>query len=168
MAIVQKDLVVVWANPVVHGMVAQGVHIADGRLSIGNRETTESLHRFVEDLDASPAGWATFVSPGEHLVIRADLAVPPDLPPAAVLTFQLTSQASSHLVWADLRKALGLTRSEAAIVEQLLEGHGAEDIAAHSPVTLETVRTHIRRIYHKLGVGSREQLFAKLLQFRVG
>jgi DNA-binding CsgD family transcriptional regulator len=63
-------------------------------------------------------------------------------------------------VWADLGRIFGLTPAEAAVVRGLVSGRGAEQLAADQGIGLETVRTHIRRAYHKLGVSSREQLYA--------
>lgn len=63
-------------------------------------------------------------------------------------------------LWADLGRVFGLTPAEAAIVRGLVSGRGAEQLAVDHGVGLETVRTHIRRVYDKLGVSSREQLYA--------
>ncbi|GAD59584.1 hypothetical protein MBEBAB_1834 [Brevundimonas abyssalis TAR-001] len=35
-------------------------------------------------------------------------------------------------------------------------------------LSIETVRTHIRRVYHKLGISSREELFAMIASYRIG
>jgi DNA-binding CsgD family transcriptional regulator len=48
-----------------------------------------------------------------------------------------------------------------------MDGAGADAIARDVGVGIETVRTHIRRIYNKLGIGSREELFARLSPFRL-
>lgn len=63
-------------------------------------------------------------------------------------------------VWADLGRIFGLTAAETAIVRGLVSGRRAEQLAEESGTGLETVRTHIRRVYGKLGVNSREQLYA--------
>ena len=66
---------------------------------------------------------------------------------------------------ADLRRPFGLTVSEARVAEHLLCGRTADETAARLNVSIETVRTHIKRIYCKLGVNSRERFFHRLAPF---
>jgi DNA-binding CsgD family transcriptional regulator len=65
----------------------------------------------------------------------------------------------------DLTGAFGLTNAEQMIVRRLMQGWSATDVADDLGAALLTVRTHIKRAYAKLGVHSKEQLFAKLLPF---
>lgn len=168
LVIVRYDLTTIWANPVAHQLAAFGINLSDGRLSIGNEAITDSLRRFVVGLDRTAGGWAATVPGGEQIVVRGDPTTPDGMDPAVVLTFQLAHESEKHIVWAGLQATFGLTKTETSIVKRLLGGSGAECIAAETSVTLDTIRTHIRRVYLKLGVRSREQLFARLLQFRVG
>lgn len=66
----------------------------------------------------------------------------------------------------DFESIFGLTASENRIVLALLRGSTADMIAGASGVSVTTVRTHVRKIYQKLGVGSREQLLHRLNQYR--
>lgn len=59
----------------------------------------------------------------------------------------------------------GLTKTEQAVVEKLLAGLSAEEIAEQSGSSPLTVRTHIKHAYHKLGVASRGELSAKLTPY---
>jgi DNA-binding CsgD family transcriptional regulator len=67
--------------------------------------------------------------------------------------------------WADLREAFGLTASEREIAQALSSGLTAEAVAQKLQTSVKTVRTHIRHIYSKLGVSSREELFHKLTPY---
>jgi DNA-binding NarL/FixJ family response regulator len=51
-----------------------------------------------------------------------------------------------------------LTPREAAVLELLQSGRSNGEIAAQLHIGVETVRTHARSIYRKLGVGSRREL----------
>jgi DNA-binding NarL/FixJ family response regulator len=51
-----------------------------------------------------------------------------------------------------------LTPREAAVLELLQNGRSNGEIAAQLHVGVETVRTHARNIYRKLGVRSRREL----------
>jgi DNA-binding NarL/FixJ family response regulator len=53
-----------------------------------------------------------------------------------------------------------LTRREAEILPMLQQGHSNAQIALALHVGVETVRTHARNIYRKLGVSSRRELAA--------
>jgi DNA-binding CsgD family transcriptional regulator len=63
--------------------------------------------------------------------------------------------ASSHVD--TLMQRLGLTRAEAAVLWQLTAGLSNATIAGELAVSIETVRTHIRRILGKLGAKTRTQ-----------
>lgn len=66
---------------------------------------------------------------------------------------------------ANLEQALGLTPTEARVAHHLFCGHTAEETAENLCVSLDTIRTHIKRAYAKLGVSSREHFFHKLTPF---
>ena len=73
---------------------------------------------------------------------------PRDGRPLVIVT--LTSKAAPS-AWA----AWGLTRAEEAILRALVEGGSNADIGRALFISPETVRTHLTRIYRKLGVRSR-------------
>ena len=167
--VVDANLHCLWANPAARTMADQGrITLTDGRLTIGDTATTDSLRAFVAGMDRLPETWVTKTNQGDHLVVRGDIVDPLDLPTAVALVIKSTAETRRHSVWADLRHALGLTRSEALIVTRLVDGDSADDIAVHLGVSVDTVRSHIRRAYIKLDVGTREQLFAKVSPFRIG
>lgn len=98
-----------------------------------------------------------------------------------VLTAQRLNAPSDHLIGitlqranedfvfrlADLRDAFGFTRTEGRVAYHLMCGLTAEETSRHLQVSLETVRTHIKRAYAKLGVSSREAFFHRLTPFIV-
>jgi DNA-binding CsgD family transcriptional regulator len=67
----------------------------------------------------------------------------------------------------DLDVAFGLTVAEHRVLLRLLGGVEADALAQLLGVSVETVRSHIRNIYTKLDVGSRERLFFKAQPFRL-
>lgn len=56
-----------------------------------------------------------------------------------------------------------LSEREEEILRLLSEGRAYKDIADHLGISMDTVRTHIRRIYHKLHVHSRTEAVVKYL-----
>jgi DNA-binding NarL/FixJ family response regulator len=67
--------------------------------------------------------------------------------------FQVKEKANDHFQQ--------LTRREQEILEQLSRGYRYKEIADKLYVSVETVRTHIRRIYEKLHVNSRVDALRK-------
>lgn len=67
----------------------------------------------------------------------------------------------------DLCRLYGLTRAEQEITRKMLQGHSVAEIAAELNKAELTVRTHIKRLYVKLNVRTKEQLFAIILKLMV-
>ena len=65
----------------------------------------------------------------------------------------LAAKSTANREWEGAH--LGLSRREAQVLRQLAGGKGVEQIANALSVGRETVRTHIRQIYRKLGVNDR-------------
>lgn len=62
---------------------------------------------------------------------------------------------------ADL-KSFGLTRREEEIVGLILEGKSNKEIGEELFISETTVKKHVSNIFEKVGVGRREELFAKV------
>lgn len=69
--------------------------------------------------------------------------------------------------WPDFGPVFGLTAAETKIVDQLIQGLGAEAIGANLQVSINTVRTHISHVYEKLGITCREELWRRLAPYRL-
>ncbi len=78
------------------------------------------------------------------------------------------NRAGDGSVWTfdHLAEAFDLTRTEHRVLQDLLSGNEAETLSARHGVSIETTRTHIKSIYAKVGVNTREALFARLQGFR--
>jgi DNA-binding CsgD family transcriptional regulator len=64
-----------------------------------------------------------------------------------------------------LAEARELTAAEARVVGMMLGGAETGRIAQALDISVETLRTHVKHVYRKLGVKSRGELFATALQF---
>lgn len=69
---------------------------------------------------------------------------------------------------ASLARDFSLTAREAQVLEQLLLGRSSTVIASELVISDNTVRAHMKRIYGKLGVSSREELFERAMGRSVG
>jgi DNA-binding NarL/FixJ family response regulator len=61
-------------------------------------------------------------------------------------------------------RASNLTPREIQILEALAEGHGNRQIAADLGISEETVKTHLKHLYEKLGASDRAQAVAVALR----
>ena len=68
---------------------------------------------------------------------------------------------------AGLATAFGLTRTEQKVLNSIIQGCSVEEIAGALNNSVLTIRTHVKRLNAKLGVGSREQLFARVAPFLI-
>ena len=64
--------------------------------------------------------------------------------------------------YAMLVSRFGLTAREAEVLALLADGADAAAVASQLVVSLSTANTHIRHIYAKLGIHSRQELMARL------
>ena len=68
------------------------------------------------------------------------------------------SAAAGGLLRSDIQGSELLTPREAEVLEMLQDGARNAEIAHALSIGIETVRTHARHIYRKLGIGSRREL----------
>jgi DNA-binding CsgD family transcriptional regulator len=64
------------------------------------------------------------------------------------------------------RRMASLSRAETAVFRLYVDGYDAKEAAALLCLSINTVKTHNRRIYHKLGVDSRRELMAHIRTLR--
>ncbi len=58
-----------------------------------------------------------------------------------------------------------LTRAEIRVIEMMMSGTETAAIAEALRISLETLRTHVKHAYRKLGVTTRGELFAAIANF---
>jgi DNA-binding NarL/FixJ family response regulator len=64
----------------------------------------------------------------------------------------------------DPQKEEKLSQREEEILQQLSKGYSTKEIADHSSISVNTVRTHLQHIYEKLHVRSRTEAILKFLK----
>lgn len=80
----------------------------------------------------------------------------------ALLGCAVTAAGSEAKDLSALLAKYGLTMTEKKVVGMMAQGATASEIARTNGSSLLTVRTHIKRIYAKMGVHSREKMFARI------
>jgi DNA-binding NarL/FixJ family response regulator len=75
-------------------------------------------------------------------------------------------QTSMHVFsveeWSDLKRELSLSRRQADVVEQLLMGRTDKQIAYNLQMSISSVRTHLSKVFVRLGVADRCELIVYL------
>ena len=169
----ERARVVVDANLTAHWMSSRAKSLMDdngsvmhrnGRILPRDRRVEGQLRTFVERAtNVVSAQCLSDSDSGEQIVVTAT-RLPRPWEHLVGVTLQRASYDVSVRL-ADLEQAFGLTRTEARVARHLFCGHTAEETADDLKVSLDTVRTHIKRAYAKLGVSSREHFFHKLTPF---
>ena len=80
----------------------------------------------------------------------------------AVISPRVARLLTHHFHPAPAVPRVDLTMREQQVLRGLAAGHSYQGIADQLCLSLDTVRTHVRQVYRKLGVHSRSGLLAKL------
>ena len=166
--IVDEKLVILWANVAARGALASRRDL-EVRASV--LSTANPLHQsdLAGTILSSGAVWSTGCIPrsdGDGFLIVRSQRISWDPEAAYGVCFSGTGSdfKDEH---AEFRGAFNLTNAEHRVVMAMLDGLEPREIAEEQGVSIETTRSHVRAIYAKLGVSSRQALFRKLRAFRV-
>jgi DNA-binding CsgD family transcriptional regulator len=171
--VVDEKCKVFYANPAAEELFARGdaVKVAGGRLVCPRPEADEMLRHAVDLACQSPRRASAFSpEPGGSAVTRLQVRAVPlaqHLPLAyhghgkLVLLFLASGSAPPRVE--ELQQLYGLTRAEAELVTLIAQGASPEMCAVRRRVSLATVRTQLRTVYEKTGVGSQGQLLSMVL-----
>ncbi len=118
-----------------------------------------------EGLRAGAVGYLTKQVLAEELlaqlrrVLSGDIVVDPSLAGRVALS---AARLNRGEFWAGA--SLGLSQRESEVLELMVHGQANRAIAARLMLGEETIKTHVRSIYRKLGVGDRAQAVALALR----
>jgi len=166
-AFVDEDMRILWANKAAAAMFARrrDVENREGRLTTVNRARQDQFSSFVLACGPSIESWCMNRDDGDgHLLFRAQRVEFRGQQVFAMSFFGSGTDFKAR--YANLDKAFGLTRSEHRVLLDLLDGKEARAISESQATSIETVRTHVRHIYMKVGVSSRETLYYRLRPYR--
>lgn len=158
----------IWLNQAGQTLIDAGADftLAEGRVTCTDPGLRGEFREFVAAAGREPTVWIYGAGPDVRTLVRGEAISPSKTEQGVGLLFYAMAEEGGY-IWADFGKTFGLTRSEVEIVKRVVGGDTAGVIATELSIALDTVRTHIRRSYGKLGVGSREELFSKISRFRV-
>lgn len=166
-AIVNDLQAILWSNIAADLLLAdrQGVETRGGFLHPTDSMKEDALRTFLRSADSGASSWCIERPKRDGWVLmRARRLGWPASGVIGICFAVATDRSSAH--YEHLDTAFGLTKAEHRVVLDLLDGNDAETLAGRHGVSVETTRTHIRSIYQKMGVSSRERLFARVQAFR--
>ena len=140
-------------------MLARHGLTADARVTGPLRETIDAVWARAGRFPGDPVEPVRTHLPGgivaRAVVVRADRGVR-----HAVITL---SRSRAHGAVATLAATHGLTARETDVVAHVLTGAPTKRIAADLRLSAYTVQDHLKAVFAKIGVGSRAQLVALIL-----
>lgn len=173
---------VLWANAAGRAALEDGLQlgVSDGRLVAARAEDTRRLRNVVH-VAAAPCGTRARVEKRRFrpLVLRREARASPlfvfvltaSAPAGGVLSGADTGIATLFLVEPRhsprispvlLRQLYPFTPAEARLASRLLGGRSIEELAAETGVTRQTVRQHLKQIFHKTDTHRQAELLAVL------
>ncbi|MEM8695437.1 MAG: helix-turn-helix transcriptional regulator [Pseudomonadota bacterium] len=168
--VVSIDLKLIWSNAEAIDLLRESseAEIVNGRFNLRDQMHQEKLLDMLPLLGTGPLPIAVPCSDGNgHLIVNAETVSPHGSTTQYVgLTFRETGKLRT-VAFAPLDSAFHLTRAEHAVLTHMLEGLTASKCASRIGSSIETVRSHIRSIYAKMDVNSREEMFAKIIRYSV-
>ena len=166
--IVDDDLNVHWENEAAHQLLKdiEPLQYVRGRLVPGQGCWADEFRAFVRSSCPHMSMLCLDDSQQGHVLCAAIDVSTQDTVHLTGLTLRRTAQFI-RFNDAALRMAFNFTSAERRIIETLFAGRTAEQASAGLQISVGTVRVHIRHIYDKLDVASREAMFHKLLPYTI-
>lgn len=156
---------VLWINAGAERLLdeCRGIDAVDGAIRLSDPEDDARLHAFLRDTSSAPQTMAVkFEGEDSFCVFRGRRIAGMD----GVCVDVRYSSTHYRPTLADFAPIFGLTASEARTASALYSGQNAREVADERRISVDTVRSHIRQLYSKIGVSGREQLFRQLDAFR--
>lgn len=169
LALLSPDQRLIWANGPARAVFATGAPLAvrEGVLTAADKTQAQVLRGFLDGVGESGDVRIIKSEGGVPMIVRAQRVRAFDGSQAIAISLFSTEPAQRY-VWTNFGETFRLTRAEVEVAKRILEGMTADGAAEDLSVSVETVRTHIRSLYGKLSINSRERLFAVISPFRIG
>lgn len=163
-----KELTILWGNAKAYTAFTdkRDVQSCTGTFTAVDPSHQQDLHDFLINSTSSLTSWSMPRSDGDGRVIfRAQRLE--ETPSSIIAVTFFGSGSDFQPTYVELDRIFRLTKAQHRVLMDLLSGHDVDAIAQLRQVSVETVRTHIRVLYSKIGVNSREALFHILQPFRL-
>ena len=165
--IVTRDLIVIWASDSGHRFLddATVLHRAGSAMRLTDHALQSALHDLVDRASNDFTTWhlARPGGQGELLFVARHISPESDLVGLRIQDTSIGFQPQ----WANFAGAFSLTPAEYRVALLLLDGNSVERAAGLLGLGEATVRSHVKRLYLKLDVTSKEEMFRRMAGFRI-
>ncbi|MGZ3274194.1 MAG: helix-turn-helix transcriptional regulator [Caulobacteraceae bacterium] len=164
LALLQKNGRLVWCNAAAMRLLqdASPIVLRNGLLMTRKTTTTSAFRAWLKDLSGEPSFHIVRGAGVQGNVVLQGMTVMGAKD--EVVGCRLRS-ASAPAEVADLTMALGVTPAQSGIVQRMILGSSLEQISEDTGLSITTVRTHLRNVYARLGISSRDELFRLCLPY---
>lgn len=165
--IVTKDLCVVWASESAHRFLddATVLHRAGSAIRLTDHAQQSALADLVTHADDTFSTWHLSRAGSQEQLLFVARRISPgsDLVGLRIQDTSIGFQPQ----WANFAPAFSLTPAENRVALLLLDGNSVERTAGLLGLGEATIRTHVKRLYLKLEVTSKEEMFRRMAGFRI-
>ena len=156
--VVDPEMNVLWANDAARASLRapMPVHLAGGKLCFDDDVDPAACREFIRSADDRVRHRALVSSDGDRCSVLNVWAIETG-PSRPIFVRIAVSRPMLDLHAAGLVEQFGLTRAEGAVAQRLALLATPTAIAEELGLSVNTVRTHIRRIYAKLSIRSQTQ-----------
>jgi DNA-binding CsgD family transcriptional regulator len=156
--VIDRELKIIWQSDKAAELVQQPVplNLNKGYLGADTDATLNELAEFVERVGEECVTLLVQSSEKKHWAMV--MALSPQEDPSLVCLMLNLSVPHRSVEQSGLAKALCLTVCEARVLDQFSRLNSTREIAHNLGVSLSTVRSHMKQIHSKAGVGSAVQL----------
>ena len=167
--LIDEQLAILWSNRAAHALLAErrDLEVRENRIAATHAGHHQALAAFVQSCGSGVATLSIPCENGDGHVLFRCVELGSDIRTRYFGMNFYRSGSEFRATYADLETIFNLTRSEHKVLLQLLEGNTADEIANLLGVSIETTRSHIRQIYSKLDVTSREGMFSRVRPYRL-
>ncbi|KKW93001.1 MULTISPECIES: helix-turn-helix transcriptional regulator [Sphingobium] len=168
--ILDRDFAILWANRAARKVLQarQGLEEREGILTFGQNAGSGALAVEAGKLRGEEMLIQSYGLGGDMSAVIVIRLLPGDRAGETLYGLELRwRDEADHIQYAGYRAYFGVTQAEDRVLRQLLKGLTAEKCAANLDISVDTVRSHIRQLYSKMSVSSREALFHVMMPFRV-
>lgn len=165
--IVTRSLDVVWASSSAQRFLDEAtvLHRSGAAIRLTDHGLQCALNDLVTNADGGFTTWHLSLPGGQGEMLFVARRIAPDSELVG-LWIQDTS-IGFQPQWADFAGAFSLTPAEYRVALLLLDGNSVERSAALLSLKQATVRSHVKRLYQKLEVTSKEEMFRRMAGFRI-
>jgi DNA-binding CsgD family transcriptional regulator len=167
---------VLYANAAAREIAAlgNGLKIENGRIRLtAPRQSTALLEALGDVAAGRGAPVRRMDAPRRHPIgpyrllimnVPGSSALPLGVSQPAATILVIDNEASSEPDLTILRELFSLTKAEARITAKLALGRSVEEMATDLGITVETARTHVRRVLSKTSTGRQGELISLVLR----